>query len=917
MLDQEKNSDQLFTEIRYLRNRVDELEKLRRLETVESVARSDLKLLEIIENTTESIIAVDKARIVFANPASSYFTGYSIDELSRIPDVMTLVFPDDREVINESFKIFEPSSMAPHNFEFRFICKDGSLKWVEVHTSVVKWEDKQVLLCFMNDINDRKKIERQLIEKSIELAERVKEATCLYRIYKLTQTSELPLNEILSGIIDLIPSGMQFPEATRARIFAEGQEYKTVNHVRCDLIQSEQIIVNGQTIGFLEVGLLQDQLKGVDVRFLEQERLLIEAISSHISEVIDKRRSEGALRIRSRAIETSINGIRMVSPDGMVIYSNESSWKMWGYESAQDINGVHISDLFKDKLEYQKAEFEVVEKGYFSGALTALRKNGTTFEALISINKVKDEHGNLLCYVASQTDITEQKRSEENYKRLFTAIEYSAGSVVVTDPQGNIQYVNPAFEKTTGYTSKEVMGKNPRILKSGKHDNSFYQQLWGSIINGSAWHGVLINRKKDGSLIQEEASISPVKDSAGNIINYVRVSRDVTKEIDLQRQLIQSQRMEAIGTLAGGIAHDFNNILFAITGNTELAIQTITTDDRLSSYLSRVLEAANRARDMVQQILAFSRHDKPERQPLDISPVIKESIKFLRASIPPNIEIKQNIQPNLPRINGDPTQIHQILINLCVNASHAMDRSNGILEISLCSINLDREFVADRISIKAGDYINLTVRDTGSGMTPGIMDHVFEPYFTTKKKGEGTGFGLSIVHNIVQNHGGFVTVQSDLGKGSSFNVYLPIIEECFENQLESQETSPIVGGHEKILLVDDESVLTDVGKSIFESLGYQVEAFTDPVEALKAFEKSPGEFDLIFTDLAMPKISGDVLTQKIRAIRQDVPVIFCTGLSQSFSEDWLNNLGVRAVIEKPLLKKDMARVVRTVLDSRS
>lgn len=1173
MPDSEKTRDQLILEVSRLRGKVEKLEKEIRLQTAGSVENSELRLLEMVENTSESIFVVQHGSVKFSNPACSEFTGYSSEEILNMEDIERVVHPSDLSIIKNHFSSQFSGLEYPPQIEFRIICSDLAEKWVEIHSSFMIWDDEPALLCFMRDISSRKMMEKQLLDKTHALSERVKEVSCLYHISKLTQNQSLSLEQILEGIVVLVPPAWQFPEITCCRINIDGHEFSSGDVTRCVAVQSEAVFIDGASVGQVEVGYLRDMPQSDEGPFLIEERRLVEAISQLVADVVIRKRSDEALKVRGLAMDTSINGIRMIDGNGKVFYTNRASQRMWGYGSESELLGKHVSEFWKDQDELDAALKQLTAVGSFSGSLTAIRKDGTTFDTLVSLNLVTDDKGHALGMVGSYIDITEQQktheniierearfraitkslfdaiiliddrgdisfwneaaerifgyeesevlgrnfhelfapqeyhsdhfkafqgfaasgqgnavgkitelvamrktgekfpvelslssfqmngrwnaagivrditerkkaeddlkksedrfrqvaesadewiwevdkrgmytysspvvekilgfqadevvgkkffydfflpeeaetlkelsfsvlgqgnsfrgfinrnlkktgdvvviessgvaildedgrnmgyrgvdkditerfRAEEDHRRLFTAIESADGSVVITDKNGKIEYVNPAFERITGYASSEVVGKNPGILKSGNHDAVFYEKLWSTLGRGEVWSGVIVNRRKDGTPLHEEVTISPVLESSGDVINYVKVSRDVTKELEIKNQLIQSQKMEAIGTLAGGIAHDFNNILFAITGNTELVIQSVPQDSRICSNLQRVLDAANRAGDMVKQILAFSRQDKPERQPLDVSPIIKEGIKFLRASIPATIEIRQFVESRLPKIDGDPTQIHQVLINLCTNAAHAMKGTKGVLTINLKSVHLEEDFRGERLPKNSGDYIYLSVADTGQGMSPEIMDHIFEPYFTTKEKGEGTGFGLSIVHSIVQNHGGFVKVQSEPGRGATFSVYFPVIEGSGQKTTETPKTTSIVGGNEQILLVDDEMILVDVGQSIFESLGYRVVAVTDPVEALRIFKDNPDDFDLIFTDLAMPKMPGDELTKEVRSIRQDIPVIVCSGLTQSLTADRAKELGINAVLNKPLLKKDMAMIVRKALDSK-
>ena len=588
---------------------------------------------------------------------------------------------------------------------------------------------------------------------------------------------------------------------------------------------------------------------------------------------------------------------------------------MLGFTSSSDIIGKTIFSLFHpDDHEIIKERIAtMLETGRAVPRIEEklVRSNGNLVDVEVAAAPIDYEGRRGILVIVN--DITDRVRAEESRTLLATVVERAAEAIVVTDTEGNIKYVNPAFERASGYTRDEVIGNNPRILNSGKQDDNFYRELWATITGGRVWRGNFINKKKDGSLFEEEATISPIRDTDGKIVNYVAVKRDVTKEAQLQRQLIQSQKMEAIGTLAGGIAHDFNNIVFAITGYTELALEDLPAGSPARWDLERVLGAGKRAGEMVKQILTFSRRGEPERRLLDLSPIVKEGLKFLRASIPSTIEIRENMEAALGKVNADPTQIHQVLMNLCTNASHAMRDSKGILTVELSGVALDADLGAQRLAVAPGKYIKMAVSDTGHGIPPDIIQRIFEPYFTTKEINEGTGLGLAVIHGIVKSHGGAITVYSEPGRGTTFNVFFPVVEAEAEAESPSGiEPSP--SGHERVLMVDDEQILVEMGQSILERLGYEVVPETNPMEALALFRSDPQRFDLVITDLTMPKMTGLELAAEIAVLRPGMPIILCTGVGHKFTEEEGRKAGIVAVIKKPISKKDVAKTVRSVLD---
>jgi two-component system, cell cycle sensor histidine kinase and response regulator CckA len=392
----------------------------------------------------------------------------------------------------------------------------------------------------------------------------------------------------------------------------------------------------------------------------------------------------------------------------------------------------------------------------------------------------------------------------------------------------------------------------------------------------------------------------------------IEVVREVTRERTVEAQLRQAQKMEAIGTLAGGIAHDFNNILAVMMGYTEMSLSRTGDSEYVKNNLLKILTCIRRAGDLVKQILTFSRQTEQEKRPIELAPAIEEAVKLIRASIPANIEIRQNIA-DLPNrfVLAEPTQIHQVVLNLCANAAHAMRKTGGLLEVSLTEEDTATPTCA--LVLPPGPCLKLTVRDTGCGIDPSILDRIFDPFFTTKEVGEGTGMGLSVTHGIVKSHGGAITVTSEPGSGATFEIYLPRLIDPVLAQEVAEDVEPVPMGTGTILLVDDEWMLVDVGRKLLVKLGYSVEALTDSAEAMNLFRAEPHRFDLVITDLTMPRIMGLELAASILRIRPDIPVILCTGYNQNISGEDVKAAGITGLITKPFTLKTMGNAVRKAL----
>jgi len=594
------------------------------------------------------------------------------------------------------------------------------------------------------------------------------------------------------------------------------------------------------------------------------------------------------------------------------IVLNDSFCKFMGYKK-EEVIGKSDHDFFppeEAKVFWEKDELVLLSgeenenEEYFTDA------GHITHTILTKKSAFTNKDGKKVL-VGTIRDITERKKAEEERIRLARAIEHAAECVIITDSHGCVQYVNPAFEEITGYKKEEILQKSIFVIENKKLDDVYSDEIWETISKGHVWKGNIINQKKDRTPYEVETSISSIENTYGTVINYICVARDVTNEKRLERHVRQSQKLEAIGTLAGGIAHDFNNILAIMMGYTELAIRDIKESTITAKKLEGVLKAGERARDLVRQILAFSRQTEKERKPVRISPIIKETLNFLRASLPSTIEIKKNIEAN-SMIMGDPTQIHQILMNLCTNASYAMKDRGGILEITLKEIEIEEEEVHNYPDLSPGTYVNLIVHDTGCGIDEAAMERIFEPFFTTKKPGEGTGMGLSVVHGIVKSYGGTITVASELNKGSTFSIMLPKL--ASGTIAEPVVFKPLPRGQGNILFVDDEEELVLLEKENLEELGYNVTAVTGSVEALNLYRENPGHFDLIITDHTMPFITGIELIEEIKKTSPSMPFILTTGFGNLMSEEKAGEIGIKKLVMKPFNLYELAEVISNILN---
>jgi len=514
-------------------------------------------------------------------------------------------------------------------------------------------------------------------------------------------------------------------------------------------------------------------------------------------------------------------------------------------------------------------------------------------------------------------DITERKIGEEALRESenrFRDISLSmADWIWETDEDTKFTYLSQSIKDVLGYSPEELIGKTPFALMP-EDESIRVKEIITRLVSKAENIKDLENWNvhKEGRKLFMLTNGIPIIDSNGNVKGYRGINKDITARKRLEGQLQQAQKMESIGTLAGGIAHDFNNILFPIVGHTEMLLEDVPENSPFRDSLNGIYTSALRAKDLVKQILTFSRQEKSQLKLMKMQPVIKEALKLIRSSIPTTIGIKQDIQSDCGVIKADPTQIHQIVMNLATNAYHAMEKTGGDLKVGLKEIKLSEYDVIDP-DMTPGSYACLTISDTGKGMNKELTQKIFDPFFTTKEKGKGTGMGLSVVHGIVLGMNGAIQVNSQPGKGTQFDVYLPVQKTFFEKQL-SISNAKIQGGTEQVLLVDDEEAILTMEKQILERLGYQVTSRTSSIEALEAFRDRPDKFDIVITDMAMPNMSGEKLSAELVKIRPDIPVLICTGFSETMSEEKATSMGIKGFLLKPIVIKDLAQKIREVLD---
>ncbi len=539
----------------------------------------------------------------------------------------------------------------------------------------------------------------------------------------------------------------------------------------------------------------------------------------------------------------------------------------------------------------------------------------------VFIEQIEENHRKIALEVQQKT--ASQIALVENDLKLRSLFDQSFQYIVILSPSGIIEEMNQNIIRFSGCSADEILYRPFWEAIWWQHDAGVQAQIKAMtqrVINGESLRQEVTATSQQGRIGIIDLSLKPVLQPSGGVAFIIAEGRDVTdlkqaaqERKDLAVQLERSQKMEAIGTLAGGIAHDFNNILSGIMGYSQLLELSLEKPEKARTHIRQIKKGAQRAADLISQILTFSRQTRFEKQPLRLYLVVKESLKLMRSSIPATIEIAETVLSK-ERTLADPTQMHQVIMNLCTNAYHAMMEKGGCLSVKLSEVHVSGKKDVFDHNMTDGHYLELDVSDTGHGMDSEVLSKAFDPYFTTKEPGKGTGFGLALVQAIVYEHEGFITVESQVGQGTCFSIFLPVIQQADDPIDDPSMADHPTGGAETIMVVDDEADIREVLCLFLQDIGYTVETFANGAQALDAFERTPHAYDLVITDMAMPKMTGSELAQSLLRLRKDIPVILCTGYSETLSESQCMEIGIRQYIQKPVESMTLAHVIRTILD---
>ena len=901
-----------------------------------ALRESEARFRDLIEWSLQGILIHRDDKALFVNQAYADIFGYETpDAISRLDTLESLIAPSELDRLRRYRHDRLTGKEVPTHYEYQGVRQDGSLVWLDMQVRVVIWQGVPAVQSTVFDITERKQAEeamrqseerfRHLVEGSIQGIMLHRDGKPIFANQAYAEMYGYDSPEDILGVENIFQDIIAPEDRARLQQYfqARMRGEPAPTHYTCRGVRRDGTYIWVDNI--------------ITVVTWKGET----TIQCTVVDISERTQAEAALQ-RSEAqhralVEGSLQGITIIAQEGMCLFANQAFATMYGWATPEGVVGQSILQFVAPHEHPRMTSYlaarlrgETAPGRYeFQGCT----QDGTLVWAEALVSQIEWE--GCPAHLFTCIDITERKQaeealraSEELNRRIVEAVP---GGITQVSPEGSIVRANAEAARILGLVYDDLLQRFvadfalQTIWEDGSpcavEDYPVTKCLATHQPQSATTIGV---RRPDGAVSWAVFTAIPLRDPTtggvtGAVVTFLDITERKRAEEDrkrLEEQLHQGQKMEALGTLSGGIAHEFNNILAVIIGFTELAIYALPATHPACRHLQAVLLAGNRAKDLVQQILAFSRPSERDRKPVQVAQVIQEALALLRATLPTTIEIRQHFPEHEGTVLAHRNQLHQVIMNLCTNAEYAMRQTGGILEIGLDTVDLPHDFTAPHRTLPPGAYVCLTLRDTGQGMTPDIVEHIFEPFFTTKGVGEGTGMGLAIVHGIVTSHGGAITVESTPGQGTTFTIYLPRIA----NTAPAETNAPaedIRHGKGRILFVDDEEMLAHVGQKLLTHLGYDAVACTSSLDALETFRAAPQRFDLVITDQTMPAMTGVTLVAELRRIRPDIPIILCTGFSHLINAEKAQALGVDAFVMKPGVTQELAVTIQQVLDKRA
>jgi PAS domain S-box-containing protein len=926
----------------------------------EALRESEEKFRKLTAKSPNMIFINRAGSIVYANEACEQIMGYTREELlSPEFDFLRLIAPESIEMVKQNYRQHMQGQEVPP-YEYRLLTKDGG-RLDAIHTTrLIKYYDRPAILGIVTDITKRKQTEAALRESEMRFrsvaqsaADAIISANSKGHILSWNKSAQSMFGYREEEVVGkpltlLIPERYQAAHREGLERFSSTGEARMVGKA----VELHGLRKDGREFP-VEISLGTWQT---------EEGTFFSAV---IRDITERKQAEEKIRQRNRelALLNRIIAASVTDPEpetvleiacrelGRFFKVPRTSATLLNDEKTATVVtaeyrtkdqptalGTKIPVAGNPTLQHllgQKGPL-VVSDAQYDPRLRSIRELLSQFGTVsllvlplrdswevvgsLSLETTESrqfsaEEISLAWSVADQVaGVVARARLADTRRLLSTAIEQSADSIIITDTAGTILYVNPAFEHASGYSRLEALGQNPRLLKSGKHDTAFFEELWTTISIGQVWQGRLVNQKKDGTLYTDETTISPVRDASGAITNYVGIQRDVTRELELEEQYRQAQKMEAVGRLTGGIAHDFNNLLTAINGFAELLQMRLPPDDPFQKLAGHILHSGQRAAGLIRQLMAFSRKQIVAPEVMSLNTVVDDMDKLLRRIIGEDIQMATLLTPELWPVKIDASQIEQVIVNLAVNARDAMPRG-GRLTIETANKEIDAGYVADHLGTKPGAYVLLAISDTGSGMSEAVQAHIFEPFFTTKEEGQGTGLGLATVFGIVQQSEGRILCYSEPGQGTSFKIYLPRAEEPLPRSIRSADITELPTGSETILLVEDDAQVRELVERVLQEQGYTVLVAPDGPQALELSTHHVEPIHLLLTDVVLPGVSGKELAETLVQAQPGLKTLYMSGYTdEAISHHGVLEPGV-AFLQKPVSLITLARKIREVLDA--